>query len=50
MHDISESFLVGSGLDKRTELSEVGGLGRVMLICKIFGVHGFVKGNLLLFF
>ena len=50
MHDISESFLVGSGLDKRTELSEVGGLGRVMLVCKLFDVHGFVQGIFLLFF
>lgn len=39
MHDISESFLADSGLDKRAELSQIGRLGRVMVIFKLFDVH-----------
>lgn len=50
MDDISEGFLADSGLDKRAELSQIGRLGRLVVIFKLFDVHSTKQGNLLLFF
>lgn len=39
MSNISESFLVGSGLDKGTELGEIGGFGGMVGVLEFFRDH-----------
>ena len=40
MNNVSDSFLIGSGLDKGTKLVEIGRFGEVMLVFGLVKIHG----------